>query len=335
MALRDQPYLPLYVQDFLTDEKLNECSAEATGVYIKIMCVMHKSKTYGKILLRQNYQQILQQTVQQSGRQSPEFCRKFAELIGEQLARHLPFSAEIIGNSVSELLSENVLFIEDYFLCQKRMIWDNYLSNMRSEVGKKGAEASNRKFAEAKVPPKSHQVGEANSSANHSPNTENENEYNNTLTTIGNNGSVGNTIESIKDEEAELSKTNIAPRMVSYFKEIYPQYPIDLNTDFTSAISIAVKIAKLKHWSKESAVNGNADKVFDAWKKIVQFSKTDSWFCTRAISDFDKEFQRLTQTMTNKNSKNGTHKQISSGKSAGAEKLLGKLKDDITTNELN
>ena len=43
MALRDQPYLPLYVQDFLTDEKLAECSAMATGVYIRLMCIMHKS----------------------------------------------------------------------------------------------------------------------------------------------------------------------------------------------------------------------------------------------------------------------------------------------------
>lgn len=32
MALRDQPYLPLYVQDFLTDEKLRECSYEAEFV---------------------------------------------------------------------------------------------------------------------------------------------------------------------------------------------------------------------------------------------------------------------------------------------------------------
>ena len=44
MALRDQPYIPLYVQDFMTDEKLSECSAESTGVYIRVMCIMHKSQ---------------------------------------------------------------------------------------------------------------------------------------------------------------------------------------------------------------------------------------------------------------------------------------------------
>ena len=41
MARKDLPYLPLYVQDFLTDEKLMECTASATGVYIRIMCVLH------------------------------------------------------------------------------------------------------------------------------------------------------------------------------------------------------------------------------------------------------------------------------------------------------
>ena len=57
MARRDQPYLPLYVQDFLTDEKLIECSAESTGVYIRLLCIMHKSQEYGRILLKQKDKQ--------------------------------------------------------------------------------------------------------------------------------------------------------------------------------------------------------------------------------------------------------------------------------------
>ena len=58
MALRDQPYLPLYIQDIMTDEELNECSASTHGIYIKgIICLMHKSKAYGKILLKQKYKQ--------------------------------------------------------------------------------------------------------------------------------------------------------------------------------------------------------------------------------------------------------------------------------------
>ena len=57
MALRNNPYLPLYIQDFMTDEKLAECSPHATGVYIRIMCLLHKCEIYGKFLLNQNYKQ--------------------------------------------------------------------------------------------------------------------------------------------------------------------------------------------------------------------------------------------------------------------------------------
>jgi len=36
--LKKLPYFSLYVQDFLTDEKLMECSALATGICIKTIC---------------------------------------------------------------------------------------------------------------------------------------------------------------------------------------------------------------------------------------------------------------------------------------------------------
>lgn len=49
MALTDQPYFPFYVDDYLSDEKLAECSAESEGIYIRLMCFMHKSEHYGKI----------------------------------------------------------------------------------------------------------------------------------------------------------------------------------------------------------------------------------------------------------------------------------------------
>ena len=81
MALRDQPYIPLYIQDVMTDEKLNECCASTHGIYIKgIMCLMHKSEAYGKILLKQKF------------KKSDDVCSNFAL----QLKKHLPYSeAEI------------------------------------------------------------------------------------------------------------------------------------------------------------------------------------------------------------------------------------------------
>lgn len=141
MALRDQPYLPLYVQDVLTDEKLVECSADSIGVYVFIMCVMHKSKDYGTILLKQKDKQ--------TPIQSSNFALK--------LVKHLPFTMEQIEKAIEELVEEEVLNIDGDILIQKRMVKDNAVSIARSKAGKKGGDKTqkNKKFAKAN--------GEANS----------------------------------------------------------------------------------------------------------------------------------------------------------------------------
>lgn len=124
MALRDQPYLPLYIQDFLTDEKLNECSAASTGVYIKIMCLMHKHEQYGKILLKQKDKQTDSKT--------KNFAIKFAKV--------LPFDLQTIELALKELLEEGVLKYEGDYIIQKRMVADNDISIKRSKAGSLGAE---------------------------------------------------------------------------------------------------------------------------------------------------------------------------------------------------
>jgi uncharacterized protein YdaU (DUF1376 family) len=137
MALRDQPYLPLYIQDYLTDEKLNECSASTQGVYIKIMCVLHKSDEYGKFLLKQNDKQ--------DSKQTKNFALKFA--------KHITFTPEIIESAIDELIENKVMSINGDILYQKRMVKDNEISLKRSESGKKGGEKTQfaSKFAKAKT----------------------------------------------------------------------------------------------------------------------------------------------------------------------------------------
>ena len=132
MALRDQPYLPLYVQDFLTDEKLIECSASANGVYIRIMCIMHKSEPYGIILLKQKDKQ--------TDNQIQNFALK--------LLRSLPYDLNTIISGLNELISEGVLQLDEDELRQKRMVKDFAISEVRKEAGKKGGEKT--QFAKAK-----------------------------------------------------------------------------------------------------------------------------------------------------------------------------------------
>lgn len=124
MALRNSPYLPLYVQDFLTDEKLADCSASANGVYIRLMCILHKSEPYGKILLKQKY------------KQNASMCLNFALM----LVRHMPYTVKEIYEGLTELLDNEVVYIEGDYLYQSRMVKDGEISEKRAAAGKKGGE---------------------------------------------------------------------------------------------------------------------------------------------------------------------------------------------------
>lgn len=167
MALRDQPYLPLYVQDFLTDEKLIECSASATGIYIRLMCVMHKSDEYGTVLLKQKDKQNTKQII--------NFACK--------LAKFLPYQISEIESGLSELLAENVLKIEGDSLIQGRMVKDNKISLIRSESGKLGGKNSLGIKGKIKLD-KPKKIAQAKNQAN----TENENEYVNEIDNENKNG---------------------------------------------------------------------------------------------------------------------------------------------------
>jgi hypothetical protein len=129
MSRKDKPYMPLYIQDFLTDEKLMECSASATGVYIRIMCIMHKSETYGTILLKQKDKQ--------KDKQIENFALK--------LAKHLPYDLATVLTGLEELIGEGCLYIDNDFLVQKRMFNDGNLSETRSFTGHLGGVATQEK----------------------------------------------------------------------------------------------------------------------------------------------------------------------------------------------
>lgn len=161
MALRNQPYFPLYVQDFMTDEKLNECSAKANGIYIRLMCIMHKSEEYGTILLKQKYKQNESKSenlLEQKNKQVSEFA--------SQLSKNMPFSIQEIVEGLTELLEEKVVHIEGDKLIQKRMQKDGIISDKRSSAGSKGGKKSSERkqnenfaadFAQAKPEAKTKQ----------------------------------------------------------------------------------------------------------------------------------------------------------------------------------
>ena len=131
-SLRTSPYFPLEVDAFVSDEKLNECSASANGVYIRVLCLMHKSDEYGRIALK--------------GASS-------VTEIASRLSRHLPYPVEVIADGLRELLGTGVLYTDGGFLCQKRMVKDGQLSEIRSRNGRLGMERRYAKKEEEKKAP--------------------------------------------------------------------------------------------------------------------------------------------------------------------------------------
>jgi hypothetical protein len=293
MALRDQPYFPLYVRDFLTDEKLAECSAQATGVYIRLLCLMHKSEHYGKILLRQKSRQIEQQTVQQTDQQTKQQNGQQIEQqavqqteqqngqqeikFAAQIAKHLPYELPVVEAAIIELVAENVLFIEGDFLCQKRMIRDGELSIKRSKSGRKGAEATKetfKDFARAKLVANTANAN-ANANANEYDNeNEEENEENeknekskkseNKLVAVQGNGSP-------PDEIPPLGH-----KMQQIFQATNPTYPSKPSMDMPAMTQIALFFhEKLGGKKKRMALFDSAEReaVETKWRGLADWYK--------------------------------------------------------------
>lgn len=133
MALRDQPYLPLYVQDLLTDEKLIECSASAHGVYLRLLCLLHKQDKYGLLCLKQKY------------KQKDSKLLNFAEM----LVKQMPFSEQTIMDALKELSAEGVIIVTEDTLSQKRMLRDGELSLIRSEAGRDGGKSVTKQYGKS------------------------------------------------------------------------------------------------------------------------------------------------------------------------------------------
>lgn len=137
MALTDQPYLPLYVDDWMNNTKLKMCSPSAHGLMISIMCLMHKSDSYGVILLKQKF------------KQNDSQIKNFAL----QIAKTTSFDLVEIEPNLTELLNENVLHITGNSLICNRMVKDADISLKRSKVGSEGGKSTQRnkkEFAKAK-----------------------------------------------------------------------------------------------------------------------------------------------------------------------------------------
>lgn len=145
MALINSPYLPLNVHDFLTDEKLADCTAATNGVYIRLMCILHKSPTYGKLLLKEQY------------RQNKDMLTNF----GLMLCKRMPYSMSEIYDGLVELSDNGIVFVEEDYLVQPRMAKEGELSEKRSLAGSRGGKKTSE-ICLSKIPSKESSKIQAN-----------------------------------------------------------------------------------------------------------------------------------------------------------------------------
>ena len=164
--LRDQPYLPLYVDRFAVDEKLRECSAAANGVLIRLMCLLHKAQSheYGTIELKAELRKRVVKDIEKSfaqanGEANTEQlaelivappCELLAKYFALQFSTQFPYTQDVVEHGLNELCAYKVIFFDGYYICQKGMIKQGNISDKRSVAGKKGVQVLKKKAAAAK-----------------------------------------------------------------------------------------------------------------------------------------------------------------------------------------
>lgn len=165
-----KPAILFYTKDWLTDINLQSCSISAQGLWIKLMCIMHGSDEYGKILLKQMFNEIPNLDYNLSWIN----CKKLAGICGLTVETFTPL--------ITELLTNNVARIDDFGnMYSKRMINDENLSIIRKEAGGKGGKKtaqqlkklSKKKIAKANLENVNENVNES----------KNENDYENFIST--------------------------------------------------------------------------------------------------------------------------------------------------------
>lgn len=135
MALTDQPYLPLYVNQWLSNKKLKFCTPAAHGIMINIMALMHKEDEYGVILLEQMF------------KLTDDQITNFAL----QVAKLTAFDSMEIAVPLAELVQKKVLRIDGEKLICNRMVNDASISKTRASVGSEGGKTTQNNYKLAKA----------------------------------------------------------------------------------------------------------------------------------------------------------------------------------------
>lgn len=242
MALRDQPYIPLYVNDFMGDEKLRECKPQTTGVYIMLICLLHKQEEYGKITLNEFDKEHMKKDT------------PVINLFAKKISCHLPYSKNVIKSALKELIGREILRVDGDTLFQKRMVKDGTISETRVKAAKsknndksnnqnnKNNDQNNNTLSD------SDNFAIAKTRAKHEQNTEYENEYVNEYKDL----------KDLKNNEEKRSEETDQD-----FQKFWQAYP--------------KKVAKDQAKKAFKKINPSSELLDEMLNSVEKFKKTDGW----------------------------------------------------------
>ena len=107
-----------------------------------------------------------------------------------------------------------------------------------------------------------------------------------------NNTVIGEDFFKVQNENSLISL------MLKVWYENNRSYFKDQVLDSTACLEIAYKIAKLKKWDKNSISVENKQNLIDAWTKITEFVKTDSFLQKLPLTNLKGQFQNIVQKMS-------------------------------------
>lgn len=119
------PWMKFYPQDWRADERLRMCSLSARGLWLEIMCIMHKSEKYGFLLI--------------AGKAPTD--TQLAFQVGTTPEQVSQLLAELRTAAVYSATSSGVIY-------SRRMVRDEKKSKINAKNGKKGGDVSLGKLNE-------------------------------------------------------------------------------------------------------------------------------------------------------------------------------------------
>ena len=159
MALSKQPYFPLYVRDYMSDERLSFCSLGAVGLFFRLICIMHLSEQYGYYLINKNSLKNLarfsrkkdtrsgaEKGVLEGSKECSESAREaLVNALSTQLSKSTSNTKTAVKNALNELIDAGILVLSENGFYQPEMVKMDELSQKKSISGKKGADVTNNK----------------------------------------------------------------------------------------------------------------------------------------------------------------------------------------------